>query len=276
MSAAVQKALLGSVVTLMRPLVRLLLRYGIPFGSFSEAAKQVYVEVADAEFALPGRKQTNTRIAVLTGLTRKEVLRIKRLPEQQNVLLDERYGRATRVISGWLNDAEFHDADGQPAGLPMEGEHGSFAQLVGRYSGDMSVRAMADELLRVGAIRQRSDGLLGLVNTAYVPSAGEEDKLAILGTDVADLVATIDYNVDPEIPGTRFQLKVSEESLSPETVAAFREMSNHHSLALLNNYDKWLAERLRDEESTTSGKGTVRAGVGIYYFEQETPPDAGD
>ena len=277
MSASVQQALLGSVVTLLRPLVRLLLRYGIPFGSFAEAIKQVYVQVADVEFALPGRKQTNTRIAVLTGLTRKEVLRIKRLvPDKQNVLLDERYGRATRVISGWLNDPEFNDANGEAAALPLDGETGSFASLVARFSGDMSVRAVVDELLRVGAVRERADGLLSLVNAAYVPSAGEEDKLAILGTDVADLIATIDYNVNPEIPGTRFQLKVSEESLSPETVAAFREMSNHHSMALLNNYDKWLAERIRADGPAASEKRKVRAGVGIYYFEQETTPGKGD
>lgn len=274
MSTTVQRALIASVVTLLRPMVRLLLRYGIPFASFAEAAKQVYVQVADAEFALPGRKQTNTRIAVLTGLTRKEVLRIQRLPAQDNVLLDERYGRATRVISGWLNDPEFCDEQGQPAPLPMEGTERSFTALVGRYSGDMSVRAVADELLRVGAIRERADGRVQLVNAAYVPSAGEEEKLAILGTDVADLIATIDYNVDPEIPGTRFQLKVSEEDLAPETVAAFREMTNHHSLALLKNYDKWLSERIRKDGRAAPDDKGLRAGVGIYYFEREQEPES--
>ena len=269
MSASVQQVLLGSVVTLLRPLVRLLLRHGISFGSFAEAARQVYVSVANDEFALPGRKQTNTRIAVLTGLTRKEVLRIQRLPEQDNVLLDERYGRATRVISGWLNDAEFCDADGEALALPMEGDVGSFAALVTRYSGDMSVRAVADELLRVDAVRERADGRFSLVSTAYVPSAGEEEKLAILGADVADLVTTIDYNVDPDLPGTRFQLKVSEQGLSHETVAAFREMSNHHSLALLKNYDKWLADRTREAGKAMPKDKGLRAGVGIYYFEQE-------
>ena len=269
MSSSIQQALLGSVVTLLRPLVRLMLRYGIPFGSFAEAAKQVYVEVADREFRLPGRKQTNTRIAVLTGLTRKEVLRIQRLPDRENVLLDERYGRATRVISGWLNDGEFCDEDGQPAPLPMDGERASFAALVGRYSGDMSVRAVADELMRVGAVRERGDGRYQLVAAAYVPSAGEEEKMAILGSDVAELIATIDYNVDPAIPGTRFQLKVSEEQLTPETVAAFREMTNHHSMALLKNYDKWLADRIRESGKAAPNEKGLRAGVGIYYFEQE-------
>ncbi len=269
MSSSVQQVLLGSVATLLRPLVRLLLRYGIPFGSFAEAAKQVYVQVAHDEFALPGRRQTKSRVAVLTGLTRKEVLRIQRLPGQSNVLLDERYGRATRVISGWLNDAEFCTADGEAATLPMEGAQASFNALVTRYSGDMSVRAVADELLRVGAIRERADGRLTLVATAYVPTAGEEEKLGILGSDVADLVTTIDYNVDPTIPGTRFQLKVSEERLRPETVAAFRAMTNHHSMALLKNYDKWLADALKGSGRAAPDEKGLRAGVGIYYFEQE-------
>ena len=37
------------------------------------------MEVALEEFGIPGRKQTNSRVSVLTGLYRKEVLRVTRL-----------------------------------------------------------------------------------------------------------------------------------------------------------------------------------------------------
>ena len=48
--------LAGSVRKLLRPLVRVLLRHGIPHQTFAEFAKQAYVDVAAEEFAVEGRK----------------------------------------------------------------------------------------------------------------------------------------------------------------------------------------------------------------------------
>ena len=102
-----------AVRRLLRPLVRILLRNGIPFGTFSELAKQVYVDVAYDDFAERGRKQTASRVSALTGLTRKEVKRLRELPgEEALAAADQRYNRAIRVISGWTNDETFQDEDG--------------------------------------------------------------------------------------------------------------------------------------------------------------------
>jgi len=74
-------AVSAAVGRLIRPLVRILLRNGIPFGAFADIVKRVYVEVATEEFGLPGRKQSKSRVSILTGLSRKEVLRVPRLPD---------------------------------------------------------------------------------------------------------------------------------------------------------------------------------------------------
>lgn len=44
--------------------------------TFSDLAKRVYVQVAADEFRIHGRKQTVSRIAILTGRTRKDVQRL--------------------------------------------------------------------------------------------------------------------------------------------------------------------------------------------------------
>jgi len=62
LSVALQKMLL--------PLVRILLRSGIPYGLFADIAKQAYVKIASEEFNISGRKQTVSRMAVITGLKR--------------------------------------------------------------------------------------------------------------------------------------------------------------------------------------------------------------
>ncbi|MBI3775129.1 MAG: hypothetical protein HY273_06185, partial [Gammaproteobacteria bacterium] len=72
-----QQALFNAVAKLLRPLVRVLLRNGIPVAAFTDVAKHVYVDVAAQEFNVVGRKQTNSRVATITGLSRKEVKRIQ-------------------------------------------------------------------------------------------------------------------------------------------------------------------------------------------------------
>ena len=76
MTEPIQKTLARALHTMLRPLVRILLRNGIAYGSFAELAKKTYVEVAFEDFAPEGKKQTVSRVSALTGLTRKEVKRL--------------------------------------------------------------------------------------------------------------------------------------------------------------------------------------------------------
>ena len=121
MKAQVTKALSAAITMLLRPLVRLLLRNHVPYRTFADLAKRVYVDVATEEFGIPGRKQSKSRVSIITGLSRKEVLRVKRFPAQDDLGALERYNRAARVIAGWVRDRRFGDESGQPADLPFEG-----------------------------------------------------------------------------------------------------------------------------------------------------------
>src|SRR5512139_3152579 len=150
MEKKITKAIAAAVTTLLRPLVRLLLRNGISYRTFSDIAKRVYVTVAAEEFGIPGRKQSKSRISILTGLSRKEVLRVSRLPSPDDLGAVERYNRAARVVGGWVRDPRFNPGSGQPMDLPFDGEGTCFGELVRIYSGDAPSRAVLDELLRVG------------------------------------------------------------------------------------------------------------------------------
>ena len=150
MSRRMEKTLAEAVRRLMRPLVRILLRNGYAYGTLAEQLRKVYVDVAFNEFPPEGKKQTVSRVSALTGLTRKEV---KRLLESDTVDAgagQDRYNRAVRVVSGWVNDRRFHDASGKPAILPLEGARKSFALLVREYSGDIPTKAMLAMLEEAG------------------------------------------------------------------------------------------------------------------------------
>ena len=252
-------------------MVRLLLRYGVSAGAFEELVRRVYVEVAETEFQVKGKKQTASRISVITGLNRKEVARIQKLPPVEETEVDERYNRAARVLTGWLRDEEFRTKAGAPAVLPFEGEK-SFSELVNKYSGDMPVRSVADELMRVHAIEETRKGLK-LIAKGYIPNDSVVDKLQILGTDTADLISTIDYNLTHKKEEARFQRKVSYNNVPVEHIEAFRKHSAKLSQQLLERLDRWLASRDSDENPNLKNKKEMaksRIGLGIYMMEETT------
>ncbi|PHR86595.1 MAG: hypothetical protein COA80_19525, partial [Leeuwenhoekiella sp.] len=94
---------------ILRPMARLLLRNGISFAEFAELVKRAYVDAAMEDFSDKRKKPTDSRTAVMTGLTRKEV------KKQREILAGEHQGkpgirqenRASRVVSGWVHDPAF-------------------------------------------------------------------------------------------------------------------------------------------------------------------------
>lgn len=252
---------------ILRPLVRILHRKGIAFGEFSQIARQVYVEEAAASLLAAGERVTTSRIAITTGLTRKDVAQLRQLAGN-NELPTTRYNRCVRVISGWISDVDFQK-DGKPAALVQQGEGQSFEGLVNRYSGDMPYRAMLTELAQNQLVEITDDGQVMLLNAAYIPQGDEIEKLSIMGRDVGLLINTIDHNLQPtagESPW--FQRKVSYNNLPLEAVEQFKTIVNRQSMELLVQLNDWLAEHDRDTNPAVKGTGTAQAGVGIYYFEK--------
>ncbi len=267
MSKTLVQALTAATLRILRPLVRVLLRNGISYGTFADLAKWVYVDVATRDFAIPGRKQSVSRVSVITGLSRKEVKRVQELARPDDTAEEERYNRAARVIGGWLLDAAYQTEAGEPRDLVFEDSEASFSELVKKYSGDVPARAILDELLRVGNVERQTNGTLRLLSHAYIPQASEVDKLYILGADTSALISTIDHNLDPAIERKYFQRKVRYDNLPNEVIEEFRTLSAEKAQQLLEELNQWLANHDRDVNPDIDGTGRNMAGMGIYYIE---------
>jgi hypothetical protein len=269
----IRKTLTASILKLLRPLVRLMLRNGFTYGDFADLSKWTFMDVASKEFGIPGRKQTVSRVSVITGLTRKEVSRLQKIDTPDDSAIAHQYNRAARVISGWLRDPRFQTKKGIPAPLFFDKGKASFSELVKEHSGDVPPRAIYDELVRVGTIAKDESGKITLLSDGYIPRTGEKGKLHILGTDVQLLLDTIDHNLQRDSQTPYFQRKVSYDNLPVEALLEFRNMSAEMSQALLLECDKYLSQHDRDINPDASGTGRKQAGIGIYYFEQDITQD---
>jgi len=269
------KVLTEAVRKVLRPLVRILLRNGIAYGDFAEEVRRVYTEIAMAEFQVPGRKPSVSRTATITGLTRKEVARLLEAVEsEQGSAGLAPHNRAAQVVAGWVRDPDFQDGHGEPRPLSMEDTGGGFPALVKRYSGDMTARAVLDELERVGAARRLDDTRVVLVSRSYVPASDDATKIEILGTDAHYLMETMRHNLDHGGEAARYQRKVLYDNLPEEYVERFRVESARRCQELLEQFDRELARQDRDMNPDAGGSGKRLAGVGIYYFEEDLSGDA--
>jgi hypothetical protein len=210
-------------------------------------------------------------VAVITGLTRKDIQRLSDatpLTDQDSI---ERHNRAARVVAGWVRDTAFHDPAGQPLELAFDGAANSFADLVRRYSDDMPPRAVLDELLRVGSVQHAACGQRhsAIELPRLHPQASDAQKLLILGTDVADLIYTIDHNLSPQNEAPRLQRKVMYDNLPLEAMDQIRGLCRTQAQALIENLDGQLSAHDRDANAQARGSGRMRAGVGVYYFEED-------
>jgi hypothetical protein len=260
MHESLQKA----VTKVLSPLVRLLLRHGVSHAEFANWAKQAYVIAASNHFGIDGKPPTVSRIAIVTGINRKEVKRIRELPSDVNTGVSK-HNRAVRVVTGWLQDQEFQNSRGQPRTLKYGDPEDSFNQLVKRYGGDVPARAMLDELERVGTVKH-VNGKISLLQKGYIPHQSEAALLDIFSTSATDLLSTLEHNL-LRTDQRRLQMSVAYDDVTTEGREKFRKLSAEEGLKLLRSLDRSLSRHDRDANPKASGDGSHRVGLGLYWIE---------
>jgi len=269
MSDSVKTGLLAAYSKLLGPLVRILLKNGVTYGEFSEVVRTSFVTVAAQEFRVPGKKMSKARIAIVTGLTRKEVQRLSSVDQQERFNLKTNLNRITRVLSGWHTDPEYTG----PYGMPLEIRYDSdvpkdvtFVRLVQQYSGDMTPRAMLDELLRVKSVVETDHNWFKVLRRTYVPDALAPDALERLGRGVRDYVATMEVNMEKAESGAGlFERFVAPEfGLKEKDLPDFDAYIRRKCQGLLEEIDNWLSKRTPPD--VERGETAVKTGVGIFHF----------
>ncbi len=244
------------------------MRNEISHGEFAEFAKRAYMEVAYEHFSIPGRKTTYSRVAILTGLNRKEIVR---LTQQSASEIHPRKGttnRALRVVTGWLNDPDFLDNKEQPKTLPIKGDSASFNTLAIRYSGDITARAILEELKRLGIVKITAErDSVQLLSCGYIPQNDKPEQIDIMSISATDLLETVAHNLEHEKEELRFQRQLIHRDVPESIVKEFKTYSHNKSSALLSELNQWLIHRM-PQESDDSEYSVKRVGIGIYYFEE--------
>jgi len=266
MESGYKAALAHMAASILRPLIKVLMRNEFTHAELTELVRQTYVEVAYDAFSIPDQKMTYSRAAVLTGLSRKEVVRLRGNIIKNESLSKQTPNRAMRVVHGWLSDVDYLDCDRKPRILPIKGDKSSFAELVAKYSGDITYGAVLDELNRIGVTAQTTGETVELLSNGYVPQQDEMEKIRIMSVCVSDLFGTAVHNLDVNSDDIRFQRQLVYSGIEESLAEKFHEIGSEKAMALFDTLNEFLSAE-REKSAIDKRKSGKRVGLGIYYFE---------
>ena len=247
-----------ALAQMFKPLVRLLIAQGVTHAEFSETAKEVYVETALRHFETEG-KVNKSRVAILTGLTRKEVKNV--IDRAVHSGYQERpYSRPERVLTGWYSDPKFQGPYGIPLELPYESSEEneqSFVELVRQYSGDMAPRQMLNQLLESGSVVE-VEGRYKAIRRIFKHSKLTPALINRLGNVGYRVFSTAAKNIDKEVEGSGYfdRMVFADDGCTDEVINEFDEYIKLRGQGLLEEIDVWFSSRKDSRQNLGARKET--------------------
>jgi hypothetical protein len=268
MGTASRKNVLAATRQWLNPTIHVLIRSGITWREFAEIAKTVYAEVVIRHFGKRGRPTNISRASVLTGLSRREIRKLRDQLGEEPEAMPAYVTKASLVLSAWHLDPQFRDASGKPALLPLEGEGATFESLLRRCgAGDVRSTTLLKELLSTGAVRQVEDGRLEPLQRAYIPQTMDENLVKLWGSVLADVGTTYLHNLTREgkVP-TRFERAAVNDRVLASTLPEFREFLEQEGQAFLERVDAWLTAH-EARRGAEQDQPVLRLGAGVYHLQ---------
>jgi hypothetical protein len=255
---------------IFKPMARLLLRQNVAVGEVIQGLKESYLLAAEEQLIKEGEKATNARLAVLTGMDRNEVSRLRRGVDRAGKPIETEsapllhLNRAARVVTNWPKK------DGLALDLPYSGEN-SFFELVKRFSGGIPANSVLEELVRNKNVIRLDNGMICLVNDVYVPQS-ELGKLDVSSKQLSRLFSSVDHNLDDNHTDQAFlQLELEFKGLSDDTCEVFRQLSRKDMNSVLQQLAENIQLKHEQSKKTATNKEAPsqirKTGVGVYFFD---------
>ncbi|HET6629320.1 MAG TPA: DUF6502 family protein [Woeseiaceae bacterium] len=267
MQDAIQRKILNALLLALRPIARALLRAGIGFREFDEIAKMAFVDIATKDYGLRGRPTNISRVAVMTGLTRKEVRRLRDKSAAGQEAMVTRPTPMATILHRWYTENEFLSQTGEPAELNFDGPGATFSSLVRRYGGDIPPGAMRTELKRINAVEETARGTLRALKRSVISVDVEERLVTALARVLYPAALTLAHNTGHS-NDLWVQRIVFTDNVRDEDVKRIRRIGTDRLIDFTESIDDLFAAYETLYESQDSPEPGRLVGVGVFYFEE--------
>jgi Family of unknown function (DUF6502) len=262
-AAAIQEAARKSLAKLLRPLCAFVFDCGLSISEVNLILRTAAVQSAAVRQLENSNRVNISGIAALTGISRGEVSRI--LNSGESVTTGTMQGRqniTSRILSAWHCDPDYLTAGRRPRDLKIFGGGPTFESLVRTYGQGIPIRAILDELKRVGAIQSVASSQRILPKMPLAINSGITHK------KIRDLDATTEdlFLCFPRPPDAAFVEKVSGTKVWSGHVPLIRRRFGLNAIALIEELQAKLALKKAKHRPQDSPE-VAHLSVKIVYTE---------
>lgn len=266
------RILIAAIEKLLRPLVKLMLSYQITYPVLSTMLKKLYVDVAAKDFSVDGKRPSDSRVNLLSGVHRKDVKRLREPGSSQENALSQAPISA-QIIAYWTGSGKLTDEQGRPKPLPLKKQHNNeldFEELVsGFLKQDIRPRVILDEWLRLGVARVEND--MVILNTgAFTPEKGFDEKVFFFGKNLQDHISAGTHNLLGYKP-SYFDRSVYYDGLSTDSVTMLAALADELGMKALNEMNRQ-ALALQQQDKTDDNTANYRINFGVFNFNSANIP----
>ena len=254
----------------LKPLVRFALRGSLRFMELVELLKSVFLEVAAEELMRDGERVNVSRLAVMTGVHRKDATRLYRDGGD-----DRRPGDTlTNVLGQWRQSSRYALRPGRPRVLSCEGADSEFAKLVKEVTSDVAPYTVLNELERRGMLERTARGVK-LVAASHVSSTRDVTQgFSMLSQDVEDLLAAGCENITQPQTIRNLHLKTEFDNIPSSKAPEIREWLLDEGSKFHIRVEQYLAQFDRDIVPSRDKSTAARVAFASFSFVDATETGA--
>ena len=270
-----------AVEQLLQPLAQLMIGHSLQLNTITEMLKKAMVEAAltqdDSE-----RGITDSRIAILTGVHRKDVRRLREsaAPKTALEIYDPLMSIGAQVVARWISEPAYLNSRNTArilARSPRYAKAGEpdFSGLVAEVSTDIQARAVLDELMRLGIVRDSGETHVQLQSEAFVPQDGLSESFHFLAANVSDHLATAVHNLQPARVGPpMLEQSAFSQELSAEDAAELEQTARLLWARALQQFLQKATVAEKRSSKKTDANQRVRFGMYFHAAEMAQSPRA--
>jgi Family of unknown function (DUF6502) len=258
---------LASVLRVMQPLARLLLRSGITYPVFAAALKKVFLDAARSELRSLGMAQTDSAVTLLSGVHRRDVRQLSRGTERAGAgPAAEPLSLVGQVVARWLVEPRWQDAQDRPRGLARGDAAQGFDALVASVSRDVRPRAMLDDMLRLGVVREE-EGTVHLQADGFAPRQGLAEMATLFADNLQDHAAAAAANLHGD--GRFLEQAVYVDQITQTSAEQLRRTATRAWQQAFKTVMQEAQTRFDDDAAQAEPtQRRQRARFGVYFYSE--------
>jgi len=256
-----------ALIRIMKPLAGFVNDSGLSAKELRAIFTEAVVRSAAERQLEVGNRVNLSGISASTGVTRAEISKILK---HEVVFLRKQFGHhaqsTNKILSAWHHDPKFTTPNGQPSDLKIYGRGSTFESLVKRYERSIPIRALLDELGRIGAVEVLQSQLVRVKTYVATERGANARMINSFGDRATELLSSMLQNMRrPE--QSRYIASISGLVRSVNSLPLFRKEISSRGSDFLAEIQEGLFGLLSGGKKPKRSDSSCDISLTIFYHE---------